>query len=214
MKGKELRIVFMGTPDFAVASLKALVEGSYNIVGVITSPDKPAGRGKKMAESAVKKYAVGMGLKVLQPEKLKDSVFLEDLQIKNMSKSARGSIDSPGTNVKAKSGLNKSIIDQGWGIFCNLLHYKLTWLGGNLHYVNPQYTSQKCPNCSHIDSENRLSQSQFTCRKCAYENHADHVGALNILAAGLAVIACQANSSGSRQQESAGNREEVLPCVI
>ena len=141
-------------------------------------------------------------------------VFLEDLQIKNMSKSAKGSIESPGRNVKAKSGLNKSIIDQGWGIFCNLLNYKLSWLGGELHYVNPQYTSQKCPSCSNIDSQNRPSQSQFQCRKCYYENHADNVGALNILAAGLAVIACQANSVRSRQQEPVGNHKEILPCAI
>ena len=58
MQGKDLRIVFMGTPDFAVAGLKALVDGGYNVVGVITAPDKPAGRGKKLNESAVKKYAV------------------------------------------------------------------------------------------------------------------------------------------------------------
>lgn len=80
MKGKELRLVFMGTPDFAVASLKALVEGGYNVVGVITAPDKPAGRGKKLHQSAVKKYAVEKGLHVLQPEKLKNADFLEELK--------------------------------------------------------------------------------------------------------------------------------------
>lgn len=80
MTGKELRIVFMGTPDFAVASLKALVENGYHVAGVITAPDKPAGRGKKLTESAVKKYAVEKGLKVLQPEKLRDPVFLEELK--------------------------------------------------------------------------------------------------------------------------------------
>lgn len=80
MESKELHIVFMGTPDFAVASLKALVEGGYNVVGVITAPDKPAGRGKKLSESAVKKYAVEKGLKVLQPEKMKNPVFIEELQ--------------------------------------------------------------------------------------------------------------------------------------
>ncbi|QGY46264.1 methionyl-tRNA formyltransferase [Maribellus comscasis] len=80
MKGKELRIVFMGTPDFAVASLHALVEGGYNVVGVVTAPDKPAGRGKKLAESAVKKYAIDKGLNVLQPDKFKNPVFLEELR--------------------------------------------------------------------------------------------------------------------------------------
>jgi methionyl-tRNA formyltransferase len=80
MKGKELRIVFMGTPDFAVASLMALIDGGHNIVGVITAPDKPAGRGNKLSESAVKKYAIENNLKILQPEKLKNPDFISELQ--------------------------------------------------------------------------------------------------------------------------------------
>ncbi len=83
MNGKDLRIVFMGTPDFAVASLKALVEGGYNVVGVITAPDKPAGRGKQLSESAVKKYAVANNLFLMQPEKLKNPEFLAALQSLN-----------------------------------------------------------------------------------------------------------------------------------
>ncbi|MDD4108826.1 MAG: methionyl-tRNA formyltransferase [Prolixibacteraceae bacterium] len=80
MTGKEIRIVFMGTPEFAVASLKALVDGGYNVAGVVTAPDKPAGRGKKITQPAVKDYAIQQGLKVLQPENLKDPVFLQELQ--------------------------------------------------------------------------------------------------------------------------------------
>jgi methionyl-tRNA formyltransferase len=80
---RSLRIVFMGTPEFAVASLEALVKAKCNIVGVITAPDKPAGRGMKMTESAVKKYAVRHHLKVLQPEKLKNLEFLEELRSLN-----------------------------------------------------------------------------------------------------------------------------------
>src|SRR5687767_13382167 len=75
-----LRIVFMGTPEFAVASLDALVKAGYNIVGVVTAPDKPAGRGMKLQESAIKKYAVDHGLKILQPEKLKSPEFLNELR--------------------------------------------------------------------------------------------------------------------------------------
>ena len=75
-----LRIIFMGTPEFAVASLDALVKAGYNIVGVVTAPDKPAGRGMKMNESAVKKYAVEQSLHVLQPERLKGPEFLEELK--------------------------------------------------------------------------------------------------------------------------------------
>jgi methionyl-tRNA formyltransferase len=80
---KYLRIVFMGTPEFAVASLKALVEAGYNIAGVVTAPDKPAGRGMKLNESAVKKYAAEHGLKILQPEKLKNPDFIEELRSLN-----------------------------------------------------------------------------------------------------------------------------------
>jgi methionyl-tRNA formyltransferase len=79
MDSKKLRIIFMGTPGFAVESLKALVEGDYNVVAVVTAPDKPAGRGQKLTESAVKQYAVQAGILVLQPEKLKNPAFLEQL---------------------------------------------------------------------------------------------------------------------------------------
>ncbi|HLF47451.1 MAG TPA: methionyl-tRNA formyltransferase, partial [Chitinophagaceae bacterium] len=80
---QSLRIVFMGTPEFAVASLDALVKAGCHIVGVITAPDKPEGRGMKLNESAVKKYAVEQGLKILQPEKLKNTEFLTELKSLN-----------------------------------------------------------------------------------------------------------------------------------
>ena len=80
MKKENLRIVYMGTPDFAVESLKRLVEKGYNIVGVITMPDKPAGRGHKIQFSPVKQYALSQNLPLLQPEKLKDENFLKALR--------------------------------------------------------------------------------------------------------------------------------------
>lgn len=81
MEKKDLRIVYMGTPEFAVESLKCLVEGGYQVVGVITMPDKPMGRhGSVLQPSPVKQYAVSQGLKVLQPEKLKNEEFLEELK--------------------------------------------------------------------------------------------------------------------------------------
>lgn len=82
-KQNPLRIVFMGTPEFAVASLDALVQAGFHVVGVVTAPDKPAGRGMKLQESAVKKYAAAKGLPVLQPEKLKNPQFLDDLKALN-----------------------------------------------------------------------------------------------------------------------------------
>ena len=84
MEKKDLRIVYMGTPEFAVESLKRLVEGGYNVVAVITMPDKPMGRhGSVLQASPVKQYAVSQGLKVLQPEKLKDEAFVEELRSLN-----------------------------------------------------------------------------------------------------------------------------------
>ena len=80
MDAKDLRIVFMGTPEFAVPSLRALVGGGYNVVGVVTSPDKPAGRGQKIHRSEVKIAALELGLPVLQPEKLKAPEFVEALE--------------------------------------------------------------------------------------------------------------------------------------
>ena len=77
---KNLRIVYMGTPDFAVEALRCLVEGGYNVVGVITMPDKPAGRGHKLQFSPVKQYALEHNLPLLQPEKLKDEAFVEALR--------------------------------------------------------------------------------------------------------------------------------------
>lgn len=75
-----MKIVFMGTPDFAVASLRALVDSEFDVVGVVTAADKPAGRGQKLQESAVKQYAVAKGITVLQPLKLKDPIFIEELK--------------------------------------------------------------------------------------------------------------------------------------
>lgn len=80
MDKQSIRIIYMGTPDFAVESLRALVEGGYRVVAVVTMPDKPAGRGHQLQYSAVKQYALSVGLPVLQPERLKDEAFLEELR--------------------------------------------------------------------------------------------------------------------------------------
>ena len=119
-------------------------------------------------------------------------VVIEDLQVRNMSRSASGTLEQPGRNVQAKSGLNKSILDQGWFEFRRQLAYKLAWLGGTLLVVPPQYTSQTCSNCGCIDKGNRLSQAVFKCASCGFETNADFNAALNILAAGQAVSACGA----------------------
>lgn len=112
-------------------------------------------------------------------------IFVEDLKVKNMSSSARGSFEYPGKNVKAKSGLNKSILDQGWYRFKQFLSYKSQWMGGKLVEINPMYTSQACSQCGYRYSKNRLSQNSFKCQECGFETNADVNAAKNILAAGL-----------------------------
>ena len=83
MDKQSIRIIYMGTPDFAVESLRALVVGGYNVVAVVTMPDKPAGRGHQLQYSAVKQYALSVGLPILQPERLKDESFLQQLRSYN-----------------------------------------------------------------------------------------------------------------------------------
>ncbi len=132
-------------------------------------------------------------------------VVIEDLKVSNMSRSASGSLEKPGKNVQAKSGLNKSILDQGWFEFRRQLAYKLEWLGGKLIAIAPQYTSQKCNCCGFTSKENRKTQALFKCISCNFQSNADHNAALNILAAGHAVLACGAE----RAQASATKQEPI-----
>ena len=133
-----------------------------------------------------------------------DVIVIEDLKVRNMSKSAKGSIANPGTKVKAKSGLNRSILNEAWHKFFTYLEYKLKLKGGILIKVNPKHTSQTCPQCGHISKDNRKEQEIFKCVKCGYETNADYNAAQNILRrAGLARMACQANLIRGRQQEPA-----------
>lgn len=118
-------------------------------------------------------------------------VYVEDLKVSNMSKSAKGNADQPGKNVKQKSGLNRAILDQSWYEFKRQLDYKLLWSGGHLIAVPPQNTSRCCPACGHIAKENRLMQSNFKCVECGYKNNADVVGAINILKRGQEILAAQ-----------------------
>jgi len=117
-------------------------------------------------------------------------IFMEKLGVSRMSKSAKGTNEKHGTNVKAKSGLNKSILDAGWSMFAQMLEYKQAWRGGMVQYVPAPYTSQKCSMCGHIAKDNRVSQSKFQCQECGHIENADHNAAKNILAAGHAVLAC------------------------
>ena len=115
-------------------------------------------------------------------------IYIEDLQVANMSKSAKGTVEAPGTNVAQKSGLNRAILDQSWTEFRRQLDYKSQWQGGVLVAVPPHNTSRTCPCCGHTDKENRLTQAKFECVECGYRNNADVVGAINILERGRVTV--------------------------
>ncbi|MFJ1212749.1 RNA-guided endonuclease InsQ/TnpB family protein [Burkholderia pyrrocinia] len=129
-------------------------------------------------------------------------VCIEDLKVRNMSRSAAGTTEKPGRQVRAKSGLNKAILDQGWFEFRRQLDYKLAWNGGWLIVVPPQNTSRTCPCCGHVSANNRPTQSRFECVECGFEENADVVGAINVLRAGHARCACEV--SGAVMPPAAG----------
>lgn len=114
-------------------------------------------------------------------------IVLEDLKIKNMAASAAGTAQAPGKNVRAKAGLNRSILDAAWGEFARQLSYKVQWRGGQVILVNPAYTSRTCRICGYEAAENRKSQAIFACVTCGHTENADVHAAKNILAAGHAV---------------------------
>jgi len=118
-------------------------------------------------------------------------IVIEDLRVKNMSKSSKGSHEKQGKRVAQKSGLNRSILDQGWSMFATMLDYKQDWNNGSVLRVPAHYTSQTCPCCRHVAKENRLTQAEFVCVECGYSNNADLVGAINVLTKGHALIANQ-----------------------
>ena len=118
-------------------------------------------------------------------------VYVEDLQVTNMSKSAKGDVEQHGKNVKQKSGLNRMILDQSWFEFRRQLDYKLLWNGGHLVAVPPQNTSRTCPCCGHTAKDNRQTQAVFECVECGYTENADVAGAINILRRGQEILAAQ-----------------------
>lgn len=104
----------------------------------------------------------------------------EDLNISGMTKSAKGTVDNPGKNVKQKSGLNRSILNMGFGKLAGMLEYKLASKGRKLVKVAPQNTSRTCSKCGHVSKQNRKTQAHFKCVQCGYETNADLNAAVNI----------------------------------
>jgi putative transposase len=116
-------------------------------------------------------------------------VCIEDLKVADMSQSPSGNSGEPMAGAQRKRRLNKSILDQGWFEFRRQLEYKLKWNGGRLIAVSARNTSITCLRCGHIAKENRLSQAQFQCVACGFQENADLVGSINVLRAGHARLA-------------------------
>jgi putative transposase len=114
-----------------------------------------------------------------------DVIRVEDLKIRNMIQSAKGTRESPGRNVRAKAGLNRGILRSGWGLLVRRLEEKAP---GRVEKINPAFTSQRCSACGQVDADSRESQARFVCTACGYADHADVNAARNI-AAGHAVTA-------------------------
>jgi len=134
-------------------------------------------------------------------------IVLEDLRTKNMTASAKGSIDEPGSRVRQKAGLNRSILDMGWFEFGRQLEYKQRWRGGQVILINPRNTSRKCSVCGFTDKANRATQAQLSCMACGHTENADVNAAKNILAAGHAAQAC--GGIGGYAPDEAGTRGAV-----
>jgi len=132
-------------------------------------------------------------------------VVIEDLRVCNMTRSARGTVVAPGSNVAQKRGLNRAILAQGWGELAAMLDYKLAERGGGLVKVPAAYTSQTCAECGAVDRRSRQTQAKFGCVACGHTDNADVNAARNILAAGLAVTARGAVS----EEATAMNREPL-----
>jgi transposase len=113
-----------------------------------------------------------------------DVIRIEDLRVRNMTRSARGTVEKPGKNVRAKASLNRAILVSGWGLFAQRLEQKAP---GRVEKVHPAFTSQRCSACGHVDRKSRESQASFRCTACGFALNADVNAAKNILAAGLAV---------------------------
>lgn len=121
-------------------------------------------------------------------------VVIEALKVSAMTASARGTVEDPGRNVAAKSGLNRAILDKGWGEMRRQLAYKLSWRGGQLIEIDPRNTSRTCGCCNHVDASSRIDRDRFLCRSCGHEEHADINAARVIQQRGLSALGLDINT--------------------
>lgn len=204
--------------DFGVKRLLTLSDGTYymplnafrNAMGNLAIAQRKLSRMVKRSSNWIKQKrtienlhiriadARRNYLHVISSEVSKNHavIVLEDLQVKNMTASAQGTEDKPGKNVRQKAGLNRAILDQGWGELKRQIEYKQMWRGGMTIFVDPAYTSQECSACGHVSPENRPSQELFYCEKCGYTANADENAAKVVKSrAGHARVVCGSNGA-------------------
>lgn len=128
------------------------------------------------------------------------TVVMEDLKVRSMTATAKGTVENPGRAIRQKAGLNRAILEQGWTMFADILEYKLVERGGHVVTVDPAYTSQTCSECGTIDIASRKSQASFICQHCGHRAHADVNAAINIL---------RRNTAFMRMEEGHGLSVEV-----
>jgi putative transposase len=166
----------------------AVIERRRRRLQRVVSRRKKGGANRRKAKARVKKLSSKMARIRLywqhtETRKLADSygyVAIEELKVKNMSSSAKGTRCVPGRNVRQKSGLNRAILNQAWHQFECILSYKMEETGGKIVKVNPKYTSQTCSSCGSVRKENRKSQAIFSCVDCGSTKNADTNAAMNI----------------------------------
>lgn len=138
-------------------------------------------------------------------------VIIENLPTKNMTASATGTVEAPGTNVRQKAGLNRAILDKGWHKLELAARSAARYTGARVVKVPAPYTSQRCSRCRRVEPESRESQAVFRCTTCGHHENADVNAAKNVLADGLSVSACGDSPSGGSAKQELAETREVLP---
>jgi putative transposase len=189
------------------------------------SRKKKGSNNRRKAQARLNAFKRKMSRRVLhemhrtttQLAKTHGMVAYEDMRVKNMTASAAGSLEKPGRNVAAKSGLNRAILEVGWGEAKRQLEYKCAWYGSRAVKVPPHYSSQECSQCGYTHLENRPTQALFRCGRCGYEANADHNAAqvvlkrgLELVAAGHAVNACGEHVRPLRRRRRSTKQEPTL----
>ena len=138
------------------------------------------------------------------------SIFMEDLKIQEMTKTAKGTVEEPGKNVKVQAKFNRYMLDQGLYAFRSMMEYKQAWKGGKFTLVEPTENSRTCHKCGHSDNLNRDGLLRFSCISCGYQSHADDNASINLYRAGYAQSACEEGKPSKSQRRGSKTGNSLL----